>query len=242
MPRWIGVFDVKRTASLLGEVTPKTEVTKLGELCGQYRVDTGGRGLDDPDISVSELREPSGTAWDSLWKAELAPALVTPRKDWSYLKWRYVDHPTFRYEIHAARRTSTRTLRGLTICRVERIKGCRERVLRVLEFLAAPDAAGPLAVALARTARTHEAIFADFYCTSERAARALELIGFRRQHAAEAGTPFPARFQPMEGGRSEICGAFWLSTAVRRQFGLGQRLVSDDFYITKADGDQDRPN
>jgi Acetyltransferase (GNAT) domain len=242
MPRWIGVFDVGKTARLLEEVNRKTEVKNLDDICAHYSIDAGSQASRNPHVSVVEWSESFGAAWDSFWTGELAPSLLSPGKDSSYLKWRYIDHPTFKYEIRLALQAATWKVLGLAVFRVEKIRERNDKILRVLEFLATPEAESALALSLIRAAQCHNAIFADFYCTSERAARALELIGFRRHVTAENETGFPARFQPMEAGHSEISGAFWLSASLRRKLDLGKLLISNDFYITKSDGDQDRPN
>jgi GNAT superfamily N-acetyltransferase len=242
MPRWIGVFDVGKTALLLGEASPGTKVTNLDDICAQYCVHMGRKASGDLNVDVVEWNESFVAAWDYFWAGEIAPTLLSPTKHSSYLKWRYIDHPTFKYEIRLALEAATRKVLGLAVFRVERIRERDERVLRVLEFLATPEAENALALSLIRFGQSHNTIFADFHCTSGRAARALELIGFRRHLPAENQAGFPARFQPLEPGHFEIGGAFWLSASLRRKLGPGQLLISNDFYITKSDGDQDRPN
>jgi Acetyltransferase (GNAT) domain len=242
MPRWIGVFDVRKTARLLEGVSPRTKVKNLDDMCAQYCIDLGSKTSSDPNVNVVEGGESFAAAWDSFWTDDLAPTLLSPSKDSSYLKWRYIDHPTFKYEIRLALQGTTWKVLGLAVFRVEQIRERTERVLRVLEFLATPEAEDALAFSLIQAAQSHDAVFADFYCTSEKAANALERVGFRRHLAAENETGFPALFQPMEAGHCEISGAFWLSASLRRKLGLGKLLVCNDFYITKSDGDQDRPN
>jgi hypothetical protein len=46
----------------------------------------------------------------------------------------------------------------------------------------------------------------------------------------------------METGHSAISGAFWVSASLKRKLAPSGLLGSRDFYITKSDGDQDRPN
>jgi GNAT superfamily N-acetyltransferase len=242
MPRWIGVFNVGQTARLLESVNRVTNVKSLDDICGQYRIDKGRKAPEGSNVRVVDWSASFAAAWDSFWTGELAPTLVSPGKDSAYLKWRYVDHPTFKYEMRLALNARTRDVLGLAVFRVEKIRERDERILRVLEFLTTPEAESALALSLIRAAQSHNTIFADFYCTSERAVRALEIVGFKRHASAKNETDFPARFQPMEAGRSEISGAFWLSNSLRRKLGPAQLLTSNDFYVTKSDGDQDRPN
>ncbi len=240
LPRWVGVYDVTRSVRLLEAIRPGTERKDLEEICARHLVDVSRERSSDPEVQVVEWSEPLTAAWDLCWTDHLAPALLSPSKDSSYVRRRYIDHPTFRYEIRLARNPRTGNVLGLTVFRVEQIRGRSEKVLRVLEFLATAEAERALARSVVQAAQSYDTIFADFYCTSEGAARALERIGFRRDVAAGPG--FPARFQPVEAGHSQIGGAFWVSASLRRQLAPGKLLASSDFYITKSDGDQDRPN
>jgi hypothetical protein len=240
LPRWVGVFDVRRAARLLADASPETKISTVEEMCARYQVDAGREGSRDPDVQIVEWSEPAAEAWDSLWTDQLAPALLSPSKDSSYVKRRYIDHPTFTYEVRLARTLRSGNVLGLVVFRVERIKGRSEKVLRVLEFLASAEGEGALALSVVQAAQSYDTIFGDFYCTSEHAARALEGIGFRRHVAAGPG--FPTRFQPMETGHSAISGAFWVSASLKRKLAPSGLLGSRDFYITKSDGDQDRPN
>jgi hypothetical protein len=242
MPRWIGVFDVGKTARLLEGVNQVTDVKKVDDICGHYRIDMGSKASESSNVRVVDWSASFAPAWDSFWTRELAPTLISPGKDSAYLKWRYVDHPTFKYELRLALNAGTRDVLGLAVFRVEKVRDRDERILRVLEFLTTPEAESTLALSFIRAAQSHNTIFADFYCTSERAARALEIVGFKRHATGENETDFPGRFQPMEAGHSEISGAFWLSNSLRRKLGPAQLLASNAFYVTKSDGDQDRPN
>jgi len=240
IPRWIGVFDIARTARLLGEADPEGEVSSLRHLCAEYFVDTGDEVSSNTGVKVVDWNGSFAVDWDSFWSDHLAPSLVGPNKDSLYLNWRYIGHPAFKYEIRLAQHAATRRVVGLTIFRVERIRERDERVLRVVEFLSTPEAEGPLARSVVRAAQDHEVIFADFYCTSGKVARALESIGFRRCAPDGKGAGFPSHFQPLEPGRSKLIGAFWLSETLRSN--VGELLALEDFYVTRADSDQDRPN
>jgi GNAT superfamily N-acetyltransferase len=241
LPRWIGVFDAKRSVRLLEAAHPGTAANDLDELCARYLVELGRERSSDPEVQVVEWSDPLAAAWDSLWIDELAPTLLSPSKDSSYIRWRYIDHPMFTYEIRLARNQRMGNVLGLAVFRVERIRGRSEKVLRLVEFLATAQGERALTRSLVEAAKSHGTIFADFYCASERAAHALERIGFRR-HTAGAGPGFPSRFQPMEAGHSKISGAFWVAATLRQKLDPGKLLASNDFYITKSDGDQDRPN
>jgi hypothetical protein len=240
MPRWVGVVDVERTAELLAEGAPDHDRDTMRQLCADYylfgqRDPNGGGG-----VAVRQSAHRLGADWDTFWTDRIAPAHIGPIKDSPYLNWRYVDHPRFKYEVRLAKGPLRGEILGLTVFRVETIRGRDDRVLRVVEFIATPQAEDPLARSVADAARDSGVLFADFYCSSARAASPLARTGFKR-HAATEGSPgFPTYFQPLVLGHSRLVGAFWLSKPLRSD--LGQLLDSDGFYITKSDGDQDRPN
>jgi len=82
------------------------------------------------------------------------------------------------------------------------------------------------------------AVAADFYCSSARAAQPLASAGFQRE-AADASIVFPARLQPLESGPYPMTTLVRLPGMWR---GTLARLVADGrLYVTKSDGDQDRP-
>jgi hypothetical protein len=178
--------------------------------------------------------------WDRYWQEQLAGTLVGTRRDAAYLRWRYVEHPRFRYELRLARRHTDESLLGIAVFRVEQVRNRSERVLRVLEFLALPEAEGTLAETIVQAGREQGVAFADFYCSSPRAARGLEGLGFRLT-LAEAGEPaFPSRLQPLEGDHSGITALVRVQPGQRSNL---TRLIDDGrLYITKSDTDQDRPN
>jgi hypothetical protein len=119
--------------------------------------------------------------------------------------------------------------------RLAEIRDRPQRVLRIVEFLARPEAAAALTGELDRVGRLEMPAFADFYCTSARSAEPLVRAGFAAERADEPA--LPALLQPLDFGRSTLNGAFYLSP----DQASGNPFAGDDVYFTRSDGDQDRP-
>ena len=239
IPRWVGVFDPTGTRQLLETVAPFAEPRRLAQALLPYVIDRRSPALGQGSIRITpwadSLREP----WDRFWMRSLAPCLVGPARDSSYLLWRYIAHPRFRYEIRVAQALGTGEVLGLSVFRVETVQGLTARVMRIVEFLGSPPASTELAAALVEAAREQDVTFADFYCTRPDAGAALETVGFRR-HVDDTALSIPGRLQPPQPADSPLSGVAWLTKDLRRD--LGNVTARTDLHITKSDSDQDRPN
>ncbi len=238
LDRWVAVFDVQHTTQLLlaaaeGAVTAD-EARSAVERC------TLVRGATAAGFEVLDWNDQVAAQWDDAWRTHFASALIGGARDARYIKWRYVNHPTFEYHVRCVRQTATNDLEGLTVFRVESPRGRDERVLRIVEFLALPKAAEALAGAVTHFAWEHEVGYADFHCSSAAWAEGLERVGFRREDLSQPIAALPSRMQPLEPPGRTITVALLLPKEFR---GRREELAaSGELYVTKSDADQDRPN
>ena len=137
-------------------------------------------------------------------------------RDADFFRWRYREHPRFRYEVVDER----------AAYRIETVAGSTAKVARIVDFLGDEALAGRLADQAERAG----AVFADFSCTSARAGRPLEAAGF----VPDPG--LPGRFQPLDFSDRPIVSCFWAAPR------LGVDFAAGDLYVTRADSDLDRPN
>jgi hypothetical protein len=236
----VGVFDAAGTQQLLQAVAPLAEPRELAQALLPYVVGRRSPGAGQGAIRITPWADSFREPWDRFWIGFLAPHLVGPARDSSYLLWRYVQHPRFRYEIRVAHAPGTDEILGLSVFRVETVQGHSARVMQIVEFLASPSAHVALAAALVQAAREQHVTFADFYCTRPDAGAGLEAVGFHRQiHDAKA-LSFPRRLQPLQSCDSPLFGVEWLAKDLRQH--LGNLAARTDVHITKSDSDQDRPN
>ncbi len=233
MPRWTRVFDYDATARLL-------------QACGQT---PPGRPVPRPPLVVTpsnphlhiDVNAGSfGEKWDIFWREQTAQDSIGTDRSATYLNRRYVDHPAFKYETRVANSDTTGRTLGLAVFRIEPVMGRSERILRIVEFLADPQAADALAQSVIDAASENGVAFADFYCASSRVARPLVAAGFQREEPAPGGAILPCRFQPLEPGAFRMHGAIRLAKEPGSD--SMQPIEPEDIYITKADGDMDRPN
>ncbi|MGH9658285.1 MAG: hypothetical protein ACRD96_07055 [Bryobacteraceae bacterium] len=240
LPRWVAVFDAASTATLLAEIDGQAASGAWRGWCDEHLIRSQPAIPGASQLEVLSWTTALAPAWDAFWSAHLAPHLVGTMRDARYLQWRYVEHPRFAYDVRVARERRTGSVRGCTVFRVEQVLGREEKVLRVVEFLASPDAEACLAVAVAEAGRRHGVSYADFYCSSARGVRGLEAIGFALETRDGDWPSLPTRLCPLEPGHFAMTIALRGVPAVRGRIGDLQR--SGWLYVTKSDGDQDRPN
>jgi GNAT superfamily N-acetyltransferase len=191
--RWVRVLDVEKLRELLA-------------------------GRDVPEEAWAAWAEPPPS------RAEAAAGgFVGACRDDELLRWRYEEHPRFRYEL-------LRGERGLAAYRLETVAGSEARVMRVVDFLGGGELAREVVDAASRAG----AVFADFACTSPRFGAPLEAAGFAREDRLPA--TLPGRFQPLDFSDRPLVSCFWAAPR------LGADLFGDDLYVTRADSDLDRPN
>jgi len=172
----------------------------------------------EPHGAPAPAAEWDEQAWDLRWREEIGPSFVGTARDAAFVRWRYLEHPSYRYVVRLAEDAT-----ALVVHRVQEVDG--RRVVRFVEALGDPDAAGAL-IGLA----LHEAEgawLADFTCVNEAHAEPFVRAGFVPETSLPE--PPPDRFQPL--GRSP------------RGLGAAFRgVAAADVYATRADGDQDRPS
>lgn len=223
--RYLAIFDRAGTArfahpALVGTRELVEELARFGavpELTGSHirRVTSFEKGSYEPDHDLYS-RTRIGTLRDA-----------------AYLDWRYVRHPLFRYECYVAGGPPDP---ALLVIRVEEVRGSLGRVVRILELIF-PDGSHGIAKAyqllalVGRIARERGAAFADFVCSAD-LSDVLAPMGFH----TTARPVLALRFQPVDFIRTEENLIAWMAPS------LSQAIPPiEDWYVTKADGDQDRP-
>lgn len=242
LPRWIGVVNVSETAQLLADCNEGLGLDAAAQLCQRYRAEipVGGAVAGEADVEVRPWRDELATAWDHCWKEQFAGTIVGTTRDARFIRWRYLCHPRFRYEVRLARLRRDGSVIGLVVFRPEQVRDRNATVLRVVDFLALPPAQTALAGAVLQAARALGAAYGDFYCSSASAAQGLEKAGFQLETMGEDQPAFPTRLQPLEKGHFRMTALLRLPSAWRGQ--LETLVRAGRVYLTKSDGDQDRPN
>jgi len=136
------------------------------------------------------------------------------------------------YRLLEARRDGR--LCGLAVYRIEQVRDVPVKVGRIVELVGEEVVEGCLLDTLLDDARAQEVAVVDFFNSSRRFAGTMARRGFLPGEN-ETAARIPILFQPVDRRRSSIPFLAYLGNV--RDTAEGQ-----DLYVTKGDGDQDRPN
>lgn len=156
-------------------------------------------------------------------------------RDAAYLGYRYLEYPFFNYLVFVEGESDSP---AVCVARLaDTTRGIR--VARILEFFFAETPAGRTqAFSLARRClayfKAHDCDYADFYCTAPAYTEMLIEAGF----APEDEGVLPSLLDPIDFSRRFQNLELYVSPALRAKYPGGE----DQFTVTRADGDQDRPN
>lgn len=230
IPRYVGIFDPNSVTVLLSK---------------------GDRYVEDPVISkytlnkdqltgYHDVRVIAGKVSDHDYNPEwsMYPALrYGVIRSAEYLNRKYSSHPYFDYKIIMG---GDRYSPSLCVYRIEKTSGiAKVRVGRIVEFFHPQTDKGfeegisTLAFALLDL-MSGGCIFCDYYCSSDQFIRVFNRIGLYRENKKI----LPHRLNPIEFQDPTEN----LDLEIYDSFRKNQMPYRGELYITKSDGDQDRPN
>ena len=143
-----------------------------------------------------------------------------------FLRWRYEDHPGFAYEF-----LLSEDLQNILVFHEEREAGSGALVIRIIDLLASGATQDALLRTALQIARSRGAILADFFCSLTCYDSALQRAGFFDEADHQDGR-IAALFQPLD----------FRKTGIRVLVSAPAGKTAADWYISKGDSDQDRPN
>ena len=192
-------------------------------MCARGEEDTGHSRV----ARVDRFEPGVDGLWDALWGSDGAGT----RRSAAFLNWRYADHPTFDYRLFQA--ADTQGIAGFTVYRIESVQSLSMRIGRVVEFVCKAGGGAALLRAVVQDARTEGVALMDLFCSSSRVVQECGRQAWVPEEALPA--PIPVLFQPPVSGRHGI--------PFLGHFGkCGAAADINRWYVTKGDGDQDRPN
>ncbi|HTU78179.1 MAG TPA: hypothetical protein VMF09_05400 [Solirubrobacteraceae bacterium] len=223
IPRWVRVISDDALATLLGE-----------------RSSLHGEPSQTPPLidglRISTWSEAHASGWDELWERTLAPRLIGPWRDAAYVRWRYVEHPHFKYEVRVAEDRAG-SVRGMAVHRLADVGGADGGVARMVELHGEAAAMTALASDVIALAGRAGAAFAEFFCSAGDVAEPLQACGFTMER--EPTHALPVLIEPLNRELpATLTGAFRADGGAR---GDSTVFDSDALYITRSDCDQDRP-
>jgi hypothetical protein len=217
LSRYVCVLDTASAAAL----------TESGAL--QWPVSPPSSCIDDGSVvRVEQFGEDVTNLWDRRWGA----AVAGTRRSAEFLNWRYAAHPNFIHRLFELRRGAT--LEAIAVTRIEQVRDMPIRVARILELLGEPEQVSALLTAVTNDARAEDAAAIDFFCGSRRLDAPLHAAGFL-DGEQPPGSRIPILFQPVDRDRT---GILFMANLQKVPEAANVR----EWYVTKADGDQDRPS
>jgi len=175
--------------------------------------------------AVSAGKEPTARQCSALWEKVRDNYPITLERTEKYLNWRFFKHPFFSYEIAAV--SAENNLKGFLMWRVEQHDSFR--IARVVDAIAEPAYQEMLFSQFLSAAKHAHAHAADFLCSGDLYRESLKKAGFFDTKGSQFES-FPILWTPLSTKKTFINVAHDLPQSI------------DEMFLTKADGDQDRPN
>lgn len=187
---------------------------------------------DDDGLSFAPITK-FDAAFDAFWRNIRNRYVVTAERTSAYLNWRYAAHPYLKYEMRVAKRSQE--IIGFIIYRIERVADFA--IARIVDFVSAPDAEAEILRAFAAEVAPGVDLI-DFMFSGQYYHEALKQLGFFDVY----GTAFehlPMYFNPISYSKNYINFCVWLEHGT-----LDKNIFynHNNWYLTRGDGDQDRPN
>lgn len=171
---------------------------------------------------------------DRLWDTIRHKYPITISRTSAYLNWRYRDHPIFSY--HLLLLCDDAEVEAYIVLRIEKANGYI--VARIIDCVANDEAEHAMFDAACKWAEENGAHMIDLLFSGPWYTNALTKSGFV-EAVDEPYSLIPIRFSPISANVRTINFAY----TYRQGAGLDDRItVANNWYVTKGDGDQDRPN
>lgn len=187
-------------------------------------------------INKREVRLPAGDrtskfsgrfdhTFDKFWEKVRTRYPITAERSSQYLQWRFSDHPHLKYSYLIAKINNE--IAGYLVYRIEETSDFK--IARIVDFISHYSSEKSLLFKFLELAELNGAHAADFIFSGDFYKSCLKETGF----FDTAGTDFekfPIRFNPISYSKFEVGIAYDIEAPL------------SDFYLTRADADQDRPN
>lgn len=188
----------------------------------------------DSSIKMEPLSSDNLPEWDETWHKYFAPHLIGVSKEASYLEWRYLQHPWFKYECYLAR-DGKGDVAGLAVWRIVEL-GQGLHCVRILDFLPANPVSGKAMAAFIAERAPEDFAYME-HCALGKKGEILSEIGLDKNGAGLVSV----YTSPPDKNYCALPSAYLVH---KENVGLEPAAFVNhpDCYLTLADSDQDRPN
>ncbi len=238
MPRmvWINPDFSRESEILLGELYPDTDKN----LISKFVQDHASSVKSIPRSTHDDFDGLDKETWESSGWGYLKGKIIGCSRDWKYLNWRYFEHPIYKYNSIVV---DDGINVGLLIWRLDSVSNISKKYIfgesykfaRIVEFLPNSEQnAAKLLSSFIGIIKDSGVQAIDFYCYNNEIINMISKIGFTVSREAK-GLQFPNYTQPISVGSP-------IRSAIKLNDSHDMIFASKDWYWTKSDSDQDRPN
>jgi GNAT superfamily N-acetyltransferase len=232
----LGYKDYGKLTRLIGIIDPK----KCTDICqGSDKLKQVLQLSDSNNALVKPINrfEPIAKQIEQLWTTTfLSPTYFAIKRDDQFLDWRYTSHPYFKYDKYGLWKNDK--LVAIIIFRQEKIAGTDSQVIRITELFGQEDAVIDLVNATVLNKKiTKDTSWVDWSCPNKYINKILKKLGFVTLDELSPAV-VPLLCSPIDYHKTDYSFMFW-----SRNKKMSATLPDfDQWYITKGDGDADRPN
>lgn len=222
LERLVFVFDPRVVGTWLS--APTESALRILQIFSQPR-----------SSSAAKLVETFDDEYQQVWDGMAADIALATDRDKETMTWRYLRHPSFRYQVALVRATAGT---AFFVWREEPVSGGEGMVARLCDAIGSPEAVAQSVGAVLALIGERGAAMADFFCSNARLVEAM-VEGGMLPVVSLADLDLPRLFSP-------------LSADPRRTINVGFSVTADigaqalrryrSSYVTKGDSNQDRPN
>lgn len=223
--RYVFIFNKKSVLRML----PKTKIKKRFKFVDS----TDKPHLSDPGIEFKYIKK-FDSQFDKFWRAIMSKYGITATRSSNYLNWRYANHPYLKYFLLVA--CQKNEIIGFLIYRLE--KTDEFTIARVIDFICGDEHEKDILNGFILDVRQKGVDMVDFMFSGRYYHESLKAQGFFNAY----GTPFenlPMYFNPISYSKNYINFAAW---SANKNINKREFYKSGNWYLTKGDADQDRPN
>lgn len=175
--------------------------------------------------SIDDLR-------NSVFKPE---TYFSVKRDAEFLEWRYSEHPIFHYKRYGL--WEDNILKALIVFRVEEVSDVDARVIRIVELIGEPRYLEEIIKGTIHTEEISEHIaWIDWFSPNILLSEVVKKCGFLYENEIE--TKFPIFCSPIDYEKQSYPVMFWSKDEIMYE----HLPLFETWYLTKGDGDADRPN
>lgn len=223
--RYIKVINYRKTSDLIGEKIKKPE--------SDIKPNNAAK------INIRKIKN-FDKSFDNFWRSVSKIYPIAIERKASYLNWRYAKHPFFKYEFLAAH--DGEEISGYIVFRVAKSSGSKQifRMGHILDLAAKND---EITIGLVRQAEKimikKGVDFIDFHSSGLFHQQVFLSLGYRLNNVFPLNL-IPMHFNPIETYRPKNLN-FFLYYGGRAK---DKKIICgiNNWYLTKGDGDKDRPN